>query len=137
MLGQVVAGAHFGLGLGVGFLAELCATTLIDHVDAVFGEVAVGEYVALGAFGDGHYALGFAQGGVELAAIEEDVDGVVVFGMAQEDEVVDGDDAWDAGSAESDWQLSRQAVEELDAIALQVVDDAAGAPESLSEAFRE
>ena len=41
---------------------------------------------------------------------------------------MDGDDAWDVGTAKSYRQLTRQTVEELDTIALQVVDDAAGTP---------
>ena len=76
-------------------MSEACSAALVDDVNTVFGEVAEGEDVALGALGDGDDALSFAQGGVELASIEENVDGVVVFGMAQEDEVVYGDESWD------------------------------------------
>ena len=96
LLGELVEVAHFGTLFVGGGLSKARSATLIDDVDAVFGEVAESEDVALGALGDSNDAQGFAQGGVELASIEEDVDGVIVFGVAQEDEVVYGDDSWDA-----------------------------------------
>ena len=121
--GKVVERAHASLLVASGELAEASAATLIDDVDAVFGELAEGEDVALGALGDGDDALRLAQRGEELAPIEEDVDGMIVFGMAKEDEVVDGDKARDASLAESTRQFARESVEEVDAVALEAVDD--------------
>ena len=53
---------------------------------------------------------------------------MVVFGMAEEDKVVNGDDTADARFADSHRQFARESVKETDAIALQVLDDAVAAP---------
>ena len=59
-LGELVEVANFSAFFICGCLAEARSTTLIDDVDAFFGEVAECEDVALGAFGNGDDALGFA-----------------------------------------------------------------------------
>ena len=48
--------------------------------------------------------------------------------VAQEDQVVDGDNALDATLADADGKFARESVIELHAVALKVSDDASTAP---------
>ena len=108
--------------------------TLIDQVDAVAGEATQLDDVLAGAFADGDDAVGLAERLVELALVDPGVDGVVVFGMAHEDEVVDGDDARYTGLAKSHGQFAAQSVVEGDPVSPQVLDDAVTSPQTLAQA---
>ena len=52
--------------------------------------------VALRALADGDDMIGFTQRATELPLIETGVDSLIVFRMAQENQVVDGDDGTNA-----------------------------------------
>ena len=114
--------------------AVACVATLIDQVDAVAGEATQFDDVLAGAFADGDDAVGLAERLVELALVDPGVDGVVVFGMAHEDEVVDGDDAQYAGLAKSHGQFAAQSVVEGDPVPPQVLDNAVASPQTLAQA---
>jgi len=72
---------------------------------------------------------GLAQGATELPCVETHIDGIVELRMAQEDEVVDGDDAGDATLADANRQLARQTVIELHTIMQEIADDIVTAPQ--------
>ena len=73
------------------------------------------------------------EGLTELPGIDLRVDPVVELGMAQEDEVVDGDDAPDAALADADGQFARESVKHLDTVALQIAHDPLRTPQSFAE----
>ena len=83
-------------------LVEPGATGLIDEADLLFGHVAVMDDVAAGTLGDGDDEVGLADGAAELPGVDMGVDPGVVFGMTEEDEVVDGDDTGDAALTDAD-----------------------------------
>ena len=84
--------------------------------------------VALRALADGDDMIGLTQRATELPLIEPGVDSLIVFRVAQENQVVDGDDGTYAGIAQTLGQFTREAVEQLHAIALQVFYDATRTP---------
>ena len=111
---------------------------LVDDGDA--GGIDLGgvvEDVAPGALADGDDVVGLTHGLAELPGVDLRVEPVVVLGMTQEDEVVDGDDAADAGGSEAEGQLAGEAVEELYAVAQQVGRDVLGAPEGGLQLLRQ
>ena len=73
----------------------------------------------------------FPEGLTELPGIDLRVDPVVELGMAQEDEVVDGDDAMDAAFADAPWEFAWQPMIQLHTVVLQVLYDPTTAPERL------
>ena len=72
--------------------------------------------------------VGLANGSAELPSVDFRVEPMVKFGVAQENEVVDGDNAANAAFSDADGQFTRQSVINLNAVAPQISDDAAGAP---------
>ena len=107
---------------------EIGAARLIDHADFLFRHIAEMHDVALRALADGDDMIGFTQRATELPLIESGVDSLIVFRMAQENEVVDSDDGTNASITQTLWQFTREAVEQLHAIALQVFYNASRAP---------
>ena len=87
------------------------------------------EDVALGALADGDDVVGLTDGLAELPGVDLRVEPVVVLGVAQEDEVVDGDHALYTALGDAYGQLARETVEELDAVVKEVADDPLAAPE--------
>lgn len=85
--------------------------------------------VAAGTLGDGDDEVGLADGAAELPGVDMGVDPGVIFGMTEEDEVVDGDDGADATAADAQGKLTGEAMIELDTIANEVADNADGTPE--------
>ena len=112
------------------------AATLVDDRDAAFVNVAVGHDVTFRTFADGDDMVGLLDSLTEFPGIYFCVEPVVVFRMAEKNQVVDGDDALDATLADANGQFSRQSVVDLNAIALQVVDDAPCAPKGFAEGQR-
>ena len=126
---QTETTAHVGDGVGGGFARETGSAALVDDVDGIGGNAAKLDDIALGALADGDDAVGFATGLTKLVGVDLGIEPMVVFGMAQEDEVVDGDDGGDGCLTDASGQLSRESVEEADAVATEVADDAVHAPE--------
>ena len=112
------------------------AATLVDDRDAAFVNVAVGHDVTFRTFADGDDMVGFPNSLTEFPGIYFRVEPVVVFRMAEKNQVVDSDDALDAALADTDGQFSRQSVIDLNTIALQVADDAPCAPKGFAEGQR-
>ena len=105
------------------------AARLIDKADLLFGDMAVMDDVALGTLGDGDDEVGLFQRSAELPGIDLPVYPFVVFGMAEEDEVVDGDNRLYATLADADGKFPAESMIELDAVAKEITNDAEGAPE--------
>ena len=91
------------------------------------------EDVALGTLADGDDMVGLAHRLTELPGVDLRVEPVVVLGMAQEDEVVDGDHTSDATAGDAHGQLARETVVEFDTVAAQAPEDAVAAPVGLGE----
>ena len=114
-------------------LFEKGAAGLVDDADLVGRNLTELDDVTTGAFGNGDDKVGFFDGPVKLPSVDLAVEPFVVFGMAEEDEVVDGDDTGDAALTDAEGEFSGKAVVEGDVVALKVVDDAAGTPEGSEE----
>ena len=69
------------------------AATLVDDRDAAFVDVAVGQDVAFRTFTDGDDMVGLLDSLTEFPGIYFRVEPVVVFWMAEKNQVVDSDDA--------------------------------------------
>ncbi len=91
------------------------------------------EDVALGALADGDNMVGFAHRLTKLPGVDLCVEPVVVLGVAQEDEVVDGDHALYTALGDAYGQLAREAVVEFNAVTAQAAEDAMAAPVGLGE----
>ena len=85
--------------------------------------------VTLRTFADGDDMVGLAESTTELPGVDLRVNPVIVFRVAQENQVVDGDDALNATLADTDRKFARESVIELYAIMLKVVYNAMSAPE--------
>ena len=127
--GQLVAGIDLLQHVFADRLLKEGAARLVDELNLLGGHMAVVDDVATGALGDGYDAVGLFQGAAEFPGVDFTVYPFVVFGMAQEDEVVDGDHGADAAAADAKGKLAGESVIELHAVAKQVADDATGAPE--------
>ena len=80
-----------------GCLGEFGGAGLVDDGDA--GGIDIGsvvEDVATGTLADGDDMGGLTHRATELPGIDLTVDEMVVLGMTEEDQVVDGDDTGDA-----------------------------------------
>ena len=77
--------------------------------------------------------VGLLDGAAEFPGIYTTVQPVVVFGVAQKDKVVDGDNAPDATLAYADGQFARQSVKHLNAVAAEVIHYPPAAPQSLAQ----
>ena len=73
--------------------------------------------------------IGLADGLAELPGIDLRVEPVVILGMTQENEVVDGDYALDAALTDTDGQFARETVVDLYTVTPEVVDNTIGTPE--------
>ena len=132
-LGELVTGADIGTALGRDRGGETGGKTLVDDADAVgILRTAQLEDVLAGALADGDDVVGLTEGMAELPLVETGVEPVVVLGVAQEDEVVDGDDAADAGTTETHGELAGEAVVDVDTVADEVADDVARTPQGLA-----
>ena len=127
-VGKLVAGIDLLALVITDMLLEPRATRLIDKADLLFGNMAVMDDVALGTLGDGDDEVGLFQRSAELPGIDLPVYPFVVFGMAEEDEVVDGDNRLYASLADADGKFPAESMIELDAIAKEITNDAEGAP---------
>ena len=94
------------------------------------------QNVTAGTLADSNNGVGLAESLPKLPLINLRVQPMVVFRVAQEDEVVNGDHATDAGTPQPHGQLARQPVIDGDAVGLQVVYDAARAPPGLAQRSR-
>jgi len=130
--GKEIAGIDFLTLVFADGLVEPGATGLIDEADLLFGHVAVMDDVAAGTLGDGDDEVGLADSAAELPGVDVGVDPGVIFGMTEEDEVVDGDDGADAAAADAQGKFTGEAMIELDTIANEVADNAEGTPEKAS-----
>ena len=126
--GKKIAGIDFLTLVFADGLVEPSATGLIDEADLLFGHVAVMDDVATGTLGDGDDEVGLADSAAELPGVDVGVDPGVIFGMTEEDEVVDGDDGADAAAADAQGKFTGEAMIELDTIANEVADNAEGTP---------
>ena len=77
---------------------------------------------------DGDYTVGLHAGVAELEAVDEAVDGLVVFRLVQEDDVVEGDHGAAAGAAYAKGKLVAQAVVDVDLASAQFTGDCHSAP---------
>ena len=102
--------------------------TLINDRNFAFIDTAKLDDIALRTLADGDDMVGLANGLAELPSIDFRVEPMVEFGMAQENQVVDGYDAANTAFSDADGQFTRQSVIELHAVAPQVADNAACAP---------
>ena len=90
--------------------------------------MAVLDDVLLRALTDGDDMVGLLERLTELPGVNLRVDLVVELRQSEEDQVVDGHHTLDAALADADGQFAREPVEELHAVALQVLHDAVAAP---------
>ena len=90
---------------------------MVDDADAALVNMAQLHDVALGTLADGNDVVGLADGLPELPCIDLRVNPMVELGVAEEDEVVDGDHTGDAALTDADGQFAGKAVVELDAVA--------------------
>ena len=106
-------------GRGVGSVeGEFGGAGLVDDGDAGGIELwGVVENVAAGTLADGDDMGGLADGLTELPGVDLRVYPMVIFGVAEEDEVVDGDHTGYAALTDADGQFAGKAVVELDAVA--------------------
>ena len=128
-VGELVAGIDFLALVIADMLLKPRAARLIDEADLLFGDMAVMDDVALGTLGDGDDEIGLFQRSAELPGIDLPVNPFVVFGMAEEDEVVDGDNRLYAALADAEGKFPAESMIELDTIAKEITNDAEGAPE--------
>jgi hypothetical protein len=128
-IGELVAGIDLLALVVADMLLKPRAARLIDKADLLFGDMAVMDDVALGTLGDGDDEVGLFQRSAELPGIDLPVYPFVVFGMAEEDEVMYGDNRLYATLADADGKFPAESMIELDAIAKEITDDAEGAPE--------
>ena len=77
--------------------------------------------------------IGLADGLAELPGIDLRVEPVVILGMTQENEVVDGDYALDAALTDTDGQFARETMEHFHAVAPQLGNNPPRAPEGLAK----
>ena len=97
---------------------EFGGAGLVDDGDAGGIELrGVVEDVTAGTLADGDDMGGLADGLAELPGVDLRVYPMVIFGVAEEDEVVDGDDTGYASLTDADGQFAGKAVVELDAVA--------------------
>lgn len=108
--------------------AEPRRTTLVDNRDAALVDLSQLYDVAPGTFADGNDVVGLADSLAELPGVDLGVEPVIVFGVPQEDKVVDGHHAPDAALPDAYGQFAGEAVIEHDAVALQILDDAPRPP---------
>ena len=127
--GELVAGVDFHEVVIAFALFEKGAAGLVDDADLVGRNLTELDDVTTGAFGNGDDQVGFFDCPVKLPSVDLAVEPFVVFGMTEEDEVVDGDDTGDTALTDAQGEFSGKAVVEGDVVALKVADDAAGAPE--------
>ena len=86
---------------------EFGGAGLVDDGDA--GGIELGsivEDVAAGTLADGDDMGGLADGLAELPGVDLRVYPMVIFGVAEEDEVVDGDHTGDAALTDADGQFA-------------------------------
>ena len=96
---------------------EFGGAGLVDDGDAGGIELwGVVEDVAAGTLADGDDMGGLADGLAELPGVDLRVYPMVIFGVAEEDEVVDGDDTGYASLTDADGQFAGKTVVELDAV---------------------
>ena len=126
---ELVAGVDFHEVVIAFALFEKGAAGLVDDADLVGRNLSELDDVTTGAFGNGDDKVGFFDCPVKLPSVDLAVDPFVVFGMTEEDEIVDGDDTGDAALTDAQREFSGKPVVEADVVALKVADDAAGAPE--------
>ncbi len=93
---------------------------MVDDADAALVNMAQLHDVALGTLADGNDVVGLADGLPELPCIDLRVNPMVELGVAEEDEVMDGDNALDAAAPDAHGQLTGKTMKELYAIALQL-----------------
>ena len=86
-------------------------------------------------FADGNDMVCLAYSLTELPGVDLRINPVVVFGMTEEDKVVDGHHALDARLADAPWQLARETMIKLNSIALQVADDPTSSPQRFVERY--
>ena len=72
--------------------------TLVNDRDATFVDMPVFHNVALRTFADSNDMIGFADGLTELPGIDFRVNPMIELWVAQEDQVVDGDNAPSSGA---------------------------------------
>lgn len=128
-VGKLVAGIDLLALVIADMLLKPRVARLIDKADLLFGDMAIMDDVTLGTLGDGDDEVGLFQRSAELPGIDLPVYPFVVFGMAEEDEVVDGDNRLYAALAYADGKFPAESMIELDAIAKEITGDAEGAPE--------
>ena len=133
VLGQRIAAPHCRPLVVAGSAPEVAAAILIDDINAVGRIIGIVEDVALGALADGDDAVGLAQRAIELAAIEHHVEPMIVFGMAQKDEIVDRHHGLYARTAHALGQFTGESVIQVDAVAPQIRHDTLAAPQVLSQ----
>ena len=92
------------------------------------------EHVAAGVLGDRDDAVGVPHGVPHLEVVHPAIEPRELLGVALLDEVVDRDDAADAGGAQAHGQLLAEAVVQPDAVAAQVGHHAARTPVGPGEA---
>ena len=119
--------------LGVGRDGETGRETLVDDGDAVVVDVPVFHDVAFRTLADGDDMIGFFQRATEFPGIDLGIQPVVELRVAQEDEVVDGHDTADAALADTHGQFAGETMIDLDAVFLQILDDARAAPDGFVE----
>ena len=127
-IGELVAGIDLLALVIADMLLEPRTARLIDKADLLFRDMTVMDDVTLGTLGDGDDEVGFFQRSAEFPGIDFPVNPFVVFGMAEENEVVDGDNRLNAALADADGKFPAESMIELDAIAKEITDDAEGAP---------
>ena len=107
---------------------EDCATALINQFYLVFSHISKLHYVALGTFADSHNLVGFTTSIAKLPTIYHHVDRLVVFRMAQEYQVVNGNHALYSSLMYAHRQFASKTMIDIYMVAFQVVDDIAYSP---------
>ena len=121
LLRQSIAPGHGCLDIGRDIQRKGRVATLIDDIYLGPVDAVIGHYVTLGTFADGYDTVALDAGTAELAVIDAAVDGFVIGGIAQEYQVVDGDNAPHAPHPrDARRQLIAQTVEKVYPIAPQV-----------------
>ena len=132
-VGQHVFVAHHPHFRGSRRLGETWGTALIDDVYALWVNIAQFADVTFCALADGHYAVGLIDGVKKFLGVDLHVSTVVIFRMAHEDQIVNGDDRTDARLADAYGQLAREPMIDIDAVFQQLFDDAVRAPQRLAD----
>ena len=127
-LRQVVFLAHqLALIIG-GALLEPCTATLVNQVYLLRFYASEKHDIPLGTLADGNNPVGLCHRLAEFPCVEFRVEPLVILGMAQEYQVVNGDNRLDARLLDSDRKLSRQTMIELNSVLPELTYHAMGAP---------